>query len=94
MPSFLFACFLLIFLEERRKYQEYRRKEKLPRQYCRTSKLHGRYSVHEDKRDAQAKNSILCLYSLRDDKTCNTIIVASHNSVALSQKKTRVPYCK
>lgn len=34
MLSFLFACILLGFLlEEKRKYQEYRRKEKLPRQY-------------------------------------------------------------
>lgn len=52
MPSFLFACILLGFLlEEKRKYQEYRRKEKLPRQYHRTRERHGRYSPREDKRD-------------------------------------------
>lgn len=52
MPSFLFACILLGFLlEEKRKYQEYRRKEKLPRQYHGTRERHGRYSPQEDKRD-------------------------------------------
>lgn len=77
MPSFLFACILLVFLEEKRKYQEYIRKENLPRQYRRTSKRHGRYSLQEDKRDTQARSSISHIYSSRDDKTCKAVIVTS-----------------
>lgn len=74
---FCLLAFYCFFLEEKRKYQEYIRKENLPRQYCRTSKRHGRYSLQEDKRDTQARTSISRIYSSRDDKTCKAVIVTS-----------------
>jgi len=52
---FRLLAFCWVFLEEKRKYQEYRRKEKLPGQYGKASQCHGRYSLQENKETLKQK---------------------------------------